>query len=201
MNRFKRMMGCLSRMAAAVVAAFLFLLVLMWIDWNGGFATVYETGNLSDYRKIVGNYNNDSPAGFFESFFPEKLGDDFSDVRYHYKAIRKDACACEIWLEFTIEDDPRFGAFLSGHTDVAVPFRDGWMEVPVASTLELLQTDDGMNLEHVEMGKILYRESDQRIIFWGLYVFDGGGTGASELDHFFTYFDVDPLELATEVWN
>lgn len=189
-NRIFRILGCLS-----LAAVILFLSAC-------GSGTVYETEELSDYGRIEGNYLNDSPAEFIHSFFPEVLEDCFSDVRYHYKAIKIDQSACEAWLEFTITDPAAFDAFLTecAEADGFVPFREGWMELPVASALELLETEDGMNIEYAEMGKILYRESDRRIIFWAMYVFDGGGTESHALEHFFTYFDIDPVSLATEIY-
>lgn len=182
---------------------FLIVLVLLISATACEYGAVFETEELSDYGQIEGNYLNDGPAGFIHSFFPEVLEDRFCDIRYHYKAVKIDQSACEAWLQFTIDDSAVFAEFLSqcAQADAFVPFREGWVELPVASTLELLRTEDGMNIEYAQMGKILYRESDRQIIFWGLYVFDGGGTGVGVLDHFFTYFDIDPLELATEVWN
>lgn len=166
------------------------------------YGVVFETEELSDYGRIEGNCLNDGPAEFIHSFFPEVLEDSFSDVRYHYKAVRIDQSGCEAWLEFTIEDPAAFEAFLAecAREDAFVPFRDGWMEAPVASELELLETGDGMNIEYAEMGKILYRGSDRRIIFWALYVYDGGGTGIHDLKQFFTYFGIDPVSLATEIY-
>jgi len=166
------------------------------------FGRVYETDALSDYGRIEGNYLNDGPAEFIHSFFPEVLEDSFSDVRYHYKAVKIDQSACEAWLEFTIEDPAAFAAFLTQcpQADAFIPFREGWMEAPVASELELLDTEDGMNIEYAEMGKVLYRESDRRIIFWVMYVYDGGGTGLHDLEQFFTYFGIDPISLATDIY-
>lgn len=189
-NRIFRILGGLS------LAAVILLLSAC------GFGTVYETEELSDYGRIEGNYLNDRPAEFIHSFFPEVLEDSFSDVRYHYKAIKIDQSACEAWLEFTISDPAAFDAFLAecGEADTFVPFHEAWMELPVASELELLETEDGMSIEYAEMGKVLYRESDRRIIFWALYVFDGGGTGIHDLEQFFTYFDIDPVSLATEIY-
>lgn len=201
MNFFKRMMGCLMWVATAIVAVFAGFVILMWIEWGGFAAPVYETDDTANYGQITGNHNNDSPEYLFRSFFPEELEEHFRDVQYHYKAIRSDASACEIWLEFTLDEDA-FPAFLEEHTDPAarVPFRDEWMEYPVASELALLITEDGPNLEYAEMGKVLWRESDRRVIFWMLYVFDGGGTEVRELSRFFTYFEIDPLSLATDIY-
>lgn len=184
---------------------FLFLamvLVLLVSATACEYGRVYETDALSDYGRIEGNYLNDGPAEFIHSFFPEVLDDRFCDVRYHYKAVKIDQSACEAWLEFTIDDPAAFAAFLAecAQDHAFVPFLDGWMELPVTSELELLETKDGMNIEYAEMGKVLYRESDRRIIFWGLYVFDGGGTGLHDLEQFFTYFGIDPISLATEIY-
>lgn len=182
---------------------FLFITFVLVISAVGcEYGRIYETEELSDYGRIEGNYLNDGPAEFLHSFFPEVLEDSFSDVRYHYKAVKIDQSGCEAWLEFTIEDPVAFEAFLAEYArdHAFVPFRDGWMEAPVASELELLKTEDGMNIEYAQMGKLLYRESDRRIIFWALYVYDGGGTGIHDLEQFFTYFGIDPVSLATDIY-
>ena len=179
------------------------LVSAIYLGWSGFFATTYETADPADYLQIEGNHNNGSPERFVKTFFPEELENTFQDVRYHYKAVKFDTSACEVWLEFTLDSDAAFTGFLSEYDRrfSAVPFRDGWMEYPVSPDLWILMTGDGPNWEYAQMGKILFRESDRRIIFWALYVSDGGGTEVSELNRFFTTFGVDPMELATEVFN
>lgn len=191
-----RALGCMGLVFFVILAV---LVLVLWISWTGVFAPVYETDDPADYGKIVGNHIDEIPKQFVQSFFPEEIEDSFRDVRYHYKAKKFDNCACEVWLEFTIEDEAQLEGLLRGRAKdgTFVPFRDGWVELSIDSMLELWENHRGQHLEFAQMGKVLYRESDHRVIFWALYVYDGGGTKLSELNYFFTYFVIEPSDLDT----
>ena len=95
-----------------------FLLFLAWVLmlYIDGYGRVTEKTDISDYCVITGNYDNDRPAEFIHSFFPEEVDDDFSNVSYLYIAQRGDTYACQIWLEFDIENEDAFKDFISSNT-------------------------------------------------------------------------------------
>lgn len=49
-------------------------------------AKVFVTDDINDYGKYIGNYDNDTPSDFINSFFPASISNSFTDVKYHYKA-------------------------------------------------------------------------------------------------------------------
>ena len=66
----------------------MFGLLYVLLSVISGEGTVTETTDIADYGIIIGNYDNDRPAEFMFSFFPEEISEDFSNVSYHYKAQR-----------------------------------------------------------------------------------------------------------------
>jgi hypothetical protein len=52
----------------------------------------------------------------------------------------------------------------------------------------------GYAIHYAEIGKVLFSEEEQRVIFFALGDYDGGGTDTAELGYFFTRFDIDEKE-------
>jgi len=188
---------------AALICAFLFA-------FNQE-PVITETTDVADYGMYTGNYDNGTPSEFITSFFPAAIDNRFSNVTYHYKAKKFDTYAYEVWLEFVIEDSELFFDFIAEHTDqeACVPFLydESYTDYTISNYLHihtehedvLYNAETGYPIEKATIGKILYSESEQRIIFWALGMYDGGGTRTTELNHFFSYFDIDPAEYVKNV--
>lgn len=178
--------------AILLIACFALLLLFAMMP------DVYETNNLADYGKYTGNYDNEAPREFINSFFPETLSDSFADVTYHYKAKRFDTYAYEAYLEFVIPDSASFNLFIEEYIekDQCTPFMfdTSFTEYSISNVLEFTDTNnhaDKYAISYAEIGKILFSTDEQRIIFVALGVYDGGGTYTSELNWFFSRFNID----------
>lgn len=182
------------------------ILTIVWVIAEDG--TIYETDDISDYCKITGNHDNERPAKFIAQFFPETIPDYFSDITYHYTAKKGDEYAFECYLEFVIEDDAAFHAFLAPYAEryEAVEFLpdSNYMEFCIANVFDMDWTmfsdEKGYPIQHAKIGKILYSPDDHRIIFVALGVFAGGGAGTADLHHFFDRFGIDVLEYQMDAY-
>lgn len=83
-----------------------FFLVLMFEvgPWIAGEGDVCQTQDIADYGVIEGNYDNDTPREFIQSFFPEEIEVWYSDVEYYYWAKKMDTYSYEAYLEFEVPD-------------------------------------------------------------------------------------------------
>ena len=168
---------------------------------------VYETDDIADYLTITGNYDNDRPESFIRSFFPAEIKASFSDVKYHYKAKKFDTYAYEAYLEFVIEDKAEYETFVSSvlkkEESRCFAYDTSFFEYTVSHTYEIWEalyegeTEGDLVLETAEVGKILYSDKEQRLIFVAIGMFDGGGAHAEEFDRFLNRFDISPKEFAT----
>ena len=162
---------------------------------------IYETNSVADYGNIVGNCDNETPEEFIFSFFPTTILDSFSDVDYHYKAKKLDTYAYEAYLEFVIEDEAVFSEFIKPYVDDSASFAydESFMEKSIIHHLCLdHNVETEANIADAEIGKILYSEEEQRIIFFALGLHDGGGTYISELSYFVDRFGIDWKDLEAE---
>lgn len=184
--------GAISVMVCALLLCYgLFL----QIPYN---AVVFETNDIGDYGKYVGNHDNDTPNNFIDSFFPSNISNSYTDVQYHYKAKKFDTYAYETYLEFVIPDTVSFTLFLDEHisTNQCKPFAfdQSFTEYSISNVMRMGQSQNesgGYPISYAEVGKILFSVDEQRIIFVALGVYDGGGTDTAELDYFFSRFDID----------
>jgi len=198
-----------NRKAVRHIAGILIVLALLVVIFPGrilclvgffaGYGRIYETNNLRDYGMIKGNFDNDKPEQFIQSFFPYELDSGFQDVSYHYKAIKFDTYAFEAHLEFTISDPASFEQYVAvlASANTFQPFRydDSYMECSLEDTYRFVEGDpSGPSISNALIGKILYSTAEQKVIYTALGVYDGGATGADELNHFFTVFGIDPTE-------
>lgn len=168
---------------------------------------VYETDNLADYRVVTGNYNNDRPQAFIDSFFPAEIGPEYVDAAWHYKAIKLDSIACEAVLTFTLPGQAAFDAHysdLSRHGEPQpFPFDERYEMWVIDNHIDSwTQAERGRsdrenahvrNIESACVGLILCDREAQRFVYFALMVHDGGATDETDLNHFLTRFDVDLL--------
>ena len=155
----------------------------------------YVTTDLADYGKYVGNYDNKSANKFITSFFPDEISDDFQNVKYSYRAREGDAYAFEAYLEFQIEDETAFESYIAeniGDGATAFEYDPDYKEYVLADAL-WLASSDRKGISYAKIGKILYSEKEQRIIYVALAVFDGAGATADFLCVYFERFGIDPV--------
>lgn len=208
----KQKIGCLIIVVLAVVllatACFYFLCNPVTV--------VYETNDIADYGVIEGNYDNERPKKFVSSFFPKIIEESFSDVIYHYKAKKGDTYAYEMYLEFAIQDTQTYEAFIDDvvgdNASEPFSFASDYQIYYVSNYLYLspaisISRDDKTKppvvkedkskapfIENARIGAVLFSDAEQRIIFFALGVYDGGGTYTDELNYFFNRFDINPWE-------
>ena len=159
---------------------------------------IYETNDIQDYGVYTGNCDNGPPTEFITSFFPEKIDETFTQIVYHYKAKAFDTYAYEAYLEFVIEDENAFSSFLNRYVDTAdaEPFLydNSLLEYSISNVIRIQKPANESGayaISYAEIGKILYSTDEQRIIFVAIGVYDGGGTDTSELDYFFSKFQIN----------
>ena len=168
----------------------LFLSVANWGE-------VYETNDLADYGNITGNYNNEPPQEFIFSFFPETIDESFSQANYHYKAIYGGAYAYEAWLEFVIDDQTEFDAYveklLGGKRLIPHPMDEQYMVYGFENVFDKVKHDQQYPSGYGHTGKILVSASDHRLIFVA-YGVHGDHATLHDLRHYRDQFGigVDP---------
>ena len=169
--------------------------------------TVYETNDIADYGAITGNYDNDAPKAFVFSFFPAQIDEDFENAVYHYKAIKGDTYAYEVYLEFTIEEKEQYDAFIDAVVDkdtcTTFEYAPDYQEY-IVSNYFWLEPDPPMDsppyIEDAEVGRVLFSDSEQKIIFFALGMYDGGGVNTDQLGYFFNKFNIDPVDFEKQAW-
>lgn len=198
-------MDKLEKYVLLFVVVFTFTLLgtfLFGIVWPLPDDGIYETTDIAEYGKITGNRDNETPKEFVDSFFPQKIEDYFSDVTYHYTATKNDSHAYECYLEFAIEDPEIFSSFIEANIDkdktTVFRYDESFREYSITNQFSLeLRTqkeDDSYAILYAVVGKILYSEQDQRVVFWALGMWDGGGTTTKQLGTFFSRFDIDVVD-------
>ena len=175
----------------------------------------YVTTDIDEYDVYEGNYDNETVQEMINSFFPKKIGDDFENVDYSYKAKKFDAYGFEAYLEFTIEDPEEYAEFVNEYTEgikgTNFPYDDAYTEYIIEDCFELTYSDDEIisglvngeegwedtfAIEYADVRKIICCPDEQRLIFVAIGVFDGGGTDAEFLCTYFNRFDINPREYA-----
>lgn len=183
------------------------LYVLLFSISGGGDVT--ETTDVADYGIISGNHDNDYPAKFMFSFFPEEITEDFSNVSYRYTAQKGDTYACEIWLEFDIQDEAKFAEFIDTSVDpeqvTTFSYDPSLSDYTVSNNFILTSPEDdppdAIHIEYAEIGKILYSEESQHVICYALLMFDGGYSSTKEFGRFFTRFKIDPIQYEIDAYD
>lgn len=184
-----------SLLIALTVIALVFGTIWAIAFWESG--QIYETNSLSDYGKIKGNYDNDTPKEFIFSFFPETIDPTFSDVAYHYKAIKGDSYAYEAYLEFTVTDVTQYQQLVAAYTKgKECPLFAYDKEYYLYTISNLFSSDEEQlpaYIDRAEIGLVLFSDTKQQLIFVAIGMYDGGGANTDELGYFFKKFDVDIL--------
>lgn len=178
--------------------------VLMLINCSKG--KTYETNSINDFGRYIGNYNNEVPADFINSFFPYEISDNFSFVEYHYKAKKLDTYSYEAYLDFCIEDTESFFEYVENYVSIlgdptVFPYDNAFEEYNISNVYSIASNkeitgEESHRILTAQVGKILVSYANQRIIYVAIGNYDGGGTDTDELSHFFEKFNIDPIEYA-----
>lgn len=186
------------------------ILILMVFILTGCDVQFYETADLSQYGNITGNYNDSRAQEAFKMLFPEKLDDRFVNPQYHYKAVRGvDSDCFEISLEFTMNSNAEFWAFLSRYATSAmfqdVSFAADFKEWQSSRCYYQLEESklcdyckDGQPHYHVTCADIqcvIINPKERRIILESMIIDGGGGSKSTYLNWFLNRFNLTPLEL------
>ena len=205
----KRIIGCVI-----IAMLIIILLISTFFYFLLRPAPVFETNNIADYGVIKGNYDNERPREFVFSFFPEKIEEYFSDVSYHYKAKKGDTYAYEMYLEFMIQDTQTYSNFITDvigdnasepfyfDSSYQVYYVSNYLTLSPAITISrnnkseppVVKEDKSKPpvIDNAKIGAVLFSDAEQRIIFWALGAYDGGGTSTDELNYFFNRFGINP---------
>ena len=205
----KRIIGCVI-----IAMLIIILLISTFFYFLLRPAPVYETNDVADYGVIKGNYDNERPRAFVFSFFPEKIEEYFSDVSYHYKAKKGDTYAYEMYLEFVIQDTQTYSNFITDvigdntsepfyfDSSYQVYYASNYLTLSPAITISrnnkseppVVKEDKSKPpvIDNAKIGAVLFSDAEQRIIFWALGAYDGGGTSTDELNYFFNRFGINP---------
>ena len=190
------------------------LMVILTVAYLFGACTsesgdIYETDNIEHYGIITGNYDNDTPKEFINSFFPVVIEENFLDVTYHYKAKKGDTYAFEAYLEFTIADASEYAAYVSAYVETGLcntfAYDESFKEYAISNEFVLVSSmdSDAENGEYIsiaKVGKVLFSDDEQRVIYVAIGMHDGGGATTKELGSFFERFNIDPTEYEKQAW-
>ncbi len=191
----RKKLGCLGIIVLVIILLFSSCMYMLHRP-----APVYETNDIADYGVVKGNYDNEGPQKFVSSFFPEKIEEYFSDVTYHYKAKKLDTYAFEMYLEFVIQDTEKYSDFIANTIgdNICEPFYfDPSYQAYYVANLLHLGSNYGENeffIGNAKVGLVLFSEVEQRVIFYVLGMYDGGGATTGGLNYFFDKFAIDPKE-------
>lgn len=193
----------IAKICLITLVAIILFLVVFYVIGEVAY-DVYETDDPRNYGRYPANRKEEDVEAFLGSFFPETIESYFTDVSYHYRAGNISRYAMDAYLEFTIEDDALFTQFLSEYVDyencTVFPYDDRFMEYipsdPSAGVLydeyfvsKQKRDDGGYWLYYAKIGKILFSEDNNRVIFIALWAED---SSTVDYGYFFSRFKIDP---------
>ena len=113
--------------------------------------------------------SNETVQEYVEGFMPERIEDYFSNPIYSFKECKYHNLH-EIYLEFTIEDEEQFDAYVQSATNgtelTAVPSAEGFEEYVLDERADVGSLDDGrMYIEHIRIKKILFSDETNTVIY------------------------------------
>ena len=104
-------------------------------------------------------------------------------------------------MEFRIEDPDDYQSFISNNVGKSVTefkYDTNFKEYMISDVLSLSslssssKEDKALSIHYAEIGKILYSDETQQIIFVAIGVYDGGFVKTDFLCEYFNRFDIDP---------
>lgn len=219
----KKILKVLAIVIAFVIGVMLLLIAVVGlfilIDYldSGGYPYHYETCSLEDYGVYQGK-SEEYMSDYINRFFPEKILDDYQDVRFVFRSANIDTYSFEAYLEFTFDSADAFNAHVLDATEGMIPgtfafdedFQEyvvynsdtGYIHDHIQLNREYLEEDGTVSYQigSARIAKILVNPDENRVIYIALALHDGGGTDTSFLRSYFERFDIDPkeYELYTE---
>lgn len=190
---------------AAGIASILYVIVAIVVFFAPPKYT--QVTDISKYGEYTGTRNDDAVQEFINAFFPAEIQPQFSNVVYSYNAVDQDEYAFEAYLEFTISDSDFFWEYISALAPSSqwqkFRYDEDYMEYLVIDGFELTYAGNlgtyenpAYSIRWAKIGRILYCEEDQSIIFSAIGVNNGGFANTSELSTFFDRFNIRPLQYA-----
>lgn len=198
----------MSKSKKALCLAFGLVLLYLLISFSVmiftyGHVRQFVTNDLADYGKYTGNFDNKSVEFFINSFFPDKIEDNFSDVVYSYRAQKNDAYAFEAYLSLTLRDMEQYNAVVESYTKELAKdkfrYDEAYWEYTIVDEFYPDPPENGNNDIHIryaKIGKILCCPEKQEVIFVALGVYDGGVAKTDFLCVYFDRFRINPREYA-----
>ncbi len=158
-----------------------------------------RTTDINEYGKY------DNCVGESETnFFPELDENIMSNFKYSYNVDCFIDCAHEIYLEFNIENEDEFAAFISEHQNKILQenedaivqqfvYDTAYTEVVIKDYIFSRYTDDGeLVIDRAYIRKLIYNEENNSVIFIYLYVVD---YWEFENSTYIERFNIDPNGL------
>jgi hypothetical protein len=201
--------------AVLVLASQCILLYICLLQSCTAFANAskdYITNDITEYGNYVGVMEKFQDE-YIHSFFPDAIYPEFIDPVYSFRSRPVDACGCEVYLEFTMENPTQFEELVRRSTAgmqkgtfyydnayqeyVLVDDEAGCVCDTISLSKNTLIGEDGNTyhrIDYASIAKVLVNPEEQRIIFVSIYVFDGGGTDTQLLNTYFSRFNIDPTE-------
>ena len=175
------------------------ILVLCIFSFSG--CNIYPDHRTTDIGEY-GKYDNCVNEHEIK-FFPQLNEDIMSDFKYSYNVDCVIDCAHEIYLEFTIEDEDEFAAFINEHQSSIIQenenvivqefiYDTSYTEVVIEDYICSRYADVGLVIDCAYVRKLLYNEETHSVIFVNLYVMD---YWEFENSTYISRFNIDPNVL------
>ena len=206
-------MKCSKRKCVLMIGIFLSAITVIVITYIGLICfpsllafSRHETTDIADYGEYTGNHDNKAVREFINSFFPEEISPDFENPKYLYRAQKFDTYAFEAYLEFTISDENTFQKYMTNVTNntpmEVFQYEQDFVEYVIADELTVSippseqekEKPDYYSIQYAKIGKILFNDDNNTIIYIALGVYDGGGVFTDYLREYFTKFHIDPAQ-------
>ena len=209
----KRQLIILIIGATLEAAVLIGLLMACVANWDPMPVAVYETDDPGDYGNLMGFEDDSKASQMFRELFPATLLPVFQNETYHYKARNAFdyGWACEIYLEFTIDDGQIFRDYIDSVAPMerfaAFSYDPDYLEYSLTEPEFFLgwqRTDRKRNvipgefwIDRADIEKVLIEPDEHRVIFWGFSVGkEGAFSTTSDFLFFFNRFRIDPAEFS-----
>ena len=187
------------------------LFLIFGINWGNVEDWSYtKTTNIEDYGNYTGTAKDSYVQAFIQSYFPEDIDSNISDITYSYCAEGADTYGFEVYLEFTIANKAAFERYIVELSKLGewgeFAFDPSFMECEIRDGFELVGVKPGEErtvhyIDAASVKKVLYCEQTQTVIYWGLGMYDGGYGDTEHFCAFFDRFNIDPQEYEKQAYS
>ncbi len=175
----------------------------IYLTYNGE----HITTDINNYGEYKGTFMDRHVNEYITSFFPEEIEENFTDVKYSYRAKKFDSFAFEAYLEFNIEDTDEYNAYVAkmtkGIEGKTFIYDESFTEYVIGDYIMLSENPETnhVGFSTANIKKILCNQDQQKIIFVAIGVHDGGVAGPDFLSVYFDRFNIDPFEYEKHADN